>query len=152
MIIPWTSLFSFNVLMRSTGAVYPPVPQLTLWIRFMLWIHLFHDRTAVLNVHNTLLVGIIPPFHFSLGLSTTYGQEERWRMETLRRLLPSQHCHLFWPLSTSHYHPHQDVWVLGNFVRPTERWEHISVFNGSDLRRTSLLFCVCRWSWFSAKI
>ena len=34
-----------------------------------------------------------PPFHFSLGLSTTYGQEERWRMETLRRLPPSQHCH-----------------------------------------------------------
>ena len=43
-----------------------------------------------------------------------------------------------------YHHPLRDVRVLGNVVRPTERWEHISAFNGSDLRRPSLLFCVCQ--------
>ena len=43
-----------------------------------------------------------------------------------------------------HHHPLWDVRVLGNAVWPTEHWEHISAFNGSDLRRPSLLFCVCR--------
>ena len=40
--------------------------------------------------------------------------------------------------------PPLGVRVLGNAVWPTEHWEHISAFNGSDLRRPSLLFCVCR--------
>ena len=50
-----TSLFSLYVLTRFTGAVYPLVPLLMLWIRYMLWVHLLHDRTAVLNVRNALL-------------------------------------------------------------------------------------------------